>query len=278
MRASAVLALLGIGAILWMPGSCDLVVFMLATIWCHSPLSPFLPAAFEPVLLIFGRLYSPLLISLMATAGNLYVEYFNYRLYGGMMRLEALERMNGAVGRGRLMRWFEWSPFFAIWFGTVTPIPDWLGRIVASVADYPQGRYLLAFGLGRFPRFLLFASLGAWLSLSSGVIVVVTAGTIAVAATVAVLKWLQIRRARSAAEGLHSRPGTSHPQHIKNHSTHWAGRASGSAPGCTQLGNARPAPVSLPYPCPGFVPNPLCGQWLEPCPRPAEVAPHLLDQ
>ncbi|MFI5209888.1 MAG: VTT domain-containing protein [Gemmatimonadales bacterium] len=195
VRGTAVMALAAIPALLWLPRVGELTVFMLATIWCHGPLSPLLPATFEPILMHFGRLYHPLVIALLGTVGNVYIEYFNYRLYGGVLRLEALARMNGAVERGRLMRWFERSPFFAVWFGTVTPIPDWLGRIVASVADYPQGRYLLAFSLGRFPRFLLFASLGAWLSLSNRMIVVATASTVAIAAIVAVIKWRGIRQA-----------------------------------------------------------------------------------
>jgi len=195
IRGTAVMALVAIPALLWLPRAGELTVFMLATIWCHGPLSPLLPATFEPVLMFFGRLYHPMVIAVLGTVGNVYIEYFNYRLYGGVLRLDALQRMNGAVGRGRLMRWFEWSPFFAVWFGTVTPIPDWLGRIVASVAEYPQGRYLLAFALGRFPRFLLFASLGAWLSLNSRVVLLFGGGSIVLAGAVALVKWWQFRMA-----------------------------------------------------------------------------------
>lgn len=199
IRGTAVMALIAIPAVLWLPRAGELVVFLLATIWCHGPLSPLLPATFEPVLMHFGRLYPPIVIAVLGTVANVYVEFFNYRLYGGVMRLEALERMNTAVGRGRLMRWFAWSPFFAIWFGTVTPIPDWLGRIVASVAAYPQGRYLLAFGLGRFPRFLFFASLGVWLSLNGRLILAVTVATIVVTGVVAVVKWRAESRNRVGA-------------------------------------------------------------------------------
>jgi membrane protein YqaA with SNARE-associated domain len=213
IRGTGLLALAAIPALLWLPRAGDLAVFMLATIWCHGPLSPLLPATFEPILMYFGRLYHPMVIALLGTAGNVYIEYFNYRLYGGVLRLESLDRMNGAVGRGRLMRWFEWSPFFAIWFGTVTPIPDWLGRIVASVAEYPMGRYLLAFGLGRFPRFLLFASLGAWLSLSTSMVVPAAVGTSAVAAAVALLRWLQVLRARTGQVP----PNRGNPARLPNH-------------------------------------------------------------
>ena len=37
--------------------------FVLTTLWVHGPWSPLLPAAYEPVLLLFGKLYPPLLIA-----------------------------------------------------------------------------------------------------------------------------------------------------------------------------------------------------------------------
>ena len=37
--------------------------FILTTLWVHGPWSPLLPAAYEPVLMVFGKLYPPLLIA-----------------------------------------------------------------------------------------------------------------------------------------------------------------------------------------------------------------------
>ncbi|MFZ5625459.1 MAG: VTT domain-containing protein [Gemmatimonadota bacterium] len=200
IRGTGLVGLLAIPLILWVPRAVDLALFVLATVWCHGPLSPFLPATFEPILILFGRLYPPALVALIGTVANVCVEYFNYHMYRGVLRLQALERLRASVEAGRLMRWFAASPFFAIWFGTVTPIPDWLGRVVAGVAEYPPGRYLLAHALGRFPRFLLFAAVGHWLAIPVDLTIAITLATIAMTVMVAVVRWRRtVRRSRMPA-------------------------------------------------------------------------------
>ena len=109
----------------------------------------------------------------------------NYHLYRGVLRIEALGRFRRRLEAGRLMAMFERRPFFAIWFGTVSPIPDWMGRILAAVADYPVGRDLLAHGLGRFPRFWFFAAVGMHLQIPVHVLVAVTLASILGAGSVA---------------------------------------------------------------------------------------------
>jgi hypothetical protein len=52
---TAATALGAIGVILWLPGATTLVVFVLLTLGCHGPLSPFLPATYEPILLLYGQ-------------------------------------------------------------------------------------------------------------------------------------------------------------------------------------------------------------------------------
>ena len=63
-----------------------------------------------------------------------------------------------------MARWalalFRRGPFLAVWIGTWSPIPDWTIRLLAPMSRYPLGRYLVAMGLGRFPRYWLFAELG----------------------------------------------------------------------------------------------------------------------
>jgi hypothetical protein len=50
LRGTAAITLGSIGIILWLPGATTLVVFVLLTLGCHGPLSPFLPATYEPIL------------------------------------------------------------------------------------------------------------------------------------------------------------------------------------------------------------------------------------
>ena len=197
VRGSGTVALAAIPLVLAYPSAAGLVGFVLVTIWFHGPISPFLPASYEPVLLLFGRLYPPLLVATIGTAANLYIEVVNYHLYRGVLRIEALGRFRRSVEAGRLMTMFERRPFFAIWFGTVSPIPDWMGRILAAVADYPVGRYLLAHGLGRFPRFLFFAAVGMYLRLPVHAVLAVTLSSILVTGAIAAARFL-LRRSEPA--------------------------------------------------------------------------------
>jgi len=59
------------------PGTTTLVVFGLLTLWCHGPLSPLLPAAYESVLLGYGRLHSPLMLALFGALASTGIEYVN---------------------------------------------------------------------------------------------------------------------------------------------------------------------------------------------------------
>ena len=54
---------------------------MATTLWVHGPVSPFLPAAYEPVLMHYGTLYPPLVVAGIGTVANLVVEALNYVLY-----------------------------------------------------------------------------------------------------------------------------------------------------------------------------------------------------
>ncbi|MEO6056674.1 MAG: hypothetical protein ABIQ49_07535, partial [Gemmatimonadales bacterium] len=81
LRGTAAIALGSIGIILWLPGATTLVVFVLLTLGCHGPLSPFLPATYEPILLLYGQLYPPLLIALLGALTSAAAEYLNYHLY-----------------------------------------------------------------------------------------------------------------------------------------------------------------------------------------------------
>jgi membrane protein YqaA with SNARE-associated domain len=162
LRGTAVAAGLAIPLTLLEPAVAPLTAFLLTTVWVHGPASPFLPAAYEPVLIAFGRLYPPLLIALLGTAGDLYIEYLDYHLFrclGGFGPYAALQRHPLFA---RAVAQFRRRPFLTVWCFAWSPLPDWMIRLIAPAANFPLPRYLLAMALGRLPRFWLLASLGAW--------------------------------------------------------------------------------------------------------------------
>ena len=160
LRVTAVIGLVAIPLAYLVPGAAELVVFGLITIWLHGPASPLFPATYEPTLLLFGQLYSPLSIALLGTLGCLWVEWINYHLHQSVLRHRALARFRAAIERGRFIRLFQRWPFFAVWLCIISPIPDWIVRILAPISGYSIRRYLLAGALGNLIRFWLVAAIG----------------------------------------------------------------------------------------------------------------------
>jgi uncharacterized membrane protein YdjX (TVP38/TMEM64 family) len=201
---SGLLALFGIAILLL--GSDDaggLVGFGIITVWVNGPLGMLLPATYEPILMLFGTLYPPLLIGFVGILGTLYIEGLNYYLYRTLLHTQAL----APTRRTAVVRWttriFERAPFFTVWLCSWSPLPYWSVRILAPLAGYPIHRYLAATLLGRFPRLWFFAWLGPTLNLSPTLLLFVTLGSITLFALVFAWKArdriFYVRRMRSPA-------------------------------------------------------------------------------
>jgi uncharacterized membrane protein YdjX (TVP38/TMEM64 family) len=130
----------------------------LLSAWCHGPASPFLPVAFEPVLLAYGRMYPPLTVALVGAAASIVAEAVNYLGYGYLLRHRRLRRVQQVSTR--VTAWFARHPFLTCLLAASTPVPDWSVRILGALARYPARRYLLAFALGRVPKFWFIATVG----------------------------------------------------------------------------------------------------------------------
>lgn len=189
VRATGVIGLLGVGAVAALPeDSAALVAFALITIWVNGPLGMFLPATYEPILMLFGVLYPPGLVALVGILGTLYVEGINYFLYQKVLETRALATARDSRLVRTTERLFRLAPFWTVWLCSWSPLPYWVVRIVAPLARYPVRKYLLATFLGRFPRLWFFAALGLHLHVSAGILALITLGAIAAFGTVAALK------------------------------------------------------------------------------------------
>jgi uncharacterized membrane protein YdjX (TVP38/TMEM64 family) len=124
-----------------------LVVFVLLTLVCHGPLSPFLPATFEPILLLYGQLYPPLLIALVGAVASAPAEYLNYHLYRALLGCDSIDRVMRSRAARMVRDVFARQPFLAIDLCLVA-LPDWAARILAM----PALRAALPAGVrGRIP-------------------------------------------------------------------------------------------------------------------------------
>jgi len=146
--------------------------FVVTTLLVHGPWSPLFPAAYEPMLLLFGKLYPPLLIAMLGAVLSVAMEALNYRLYGWVAHLPRLDTLRQKAVSGRLVKLFERRPFLVVFLFGLLPAPDWGARILGVIAGYPADRYLLAFLLGRIPKFWVLASVGEALPLSDRTVLI----------------------------------------------------------------------------------------------------------
>ncbi len=195
LRGSAALALAGIGVmLLGSPTAAGLVAFTVVTIWVNGPLGFFMPATYEPILMLFGRIYAPWLIAVVGILGILYVEFLNFHLYGRVLHLASFSPARESHFVRMTVRLFERAPFFTVWLCAWSPLPYWAVRVVAPLAGYPIRRYLFATFLGRFPRLWFFAALGLYWHVSAPVLSAVAFGTIALYLVI----WMVRKRGGSA--------------------------------------------------------------------------------
>ena len=161
VRGSGIVAVLGIiTTMVAGPQIGGLVGFVVVTVWVNGPLGIFMPATYEPILMIFGRLYPPVLIGFTGIVSVVYVEFLSYHLHAKILHSRQLDVLREHPMVRRLIPLFRRAPFFTVWLCSWSPLPYWSVRILAPLAGYSVRRYLLATFLGRFPRFWFFAALG----------------------------------------------------------------------------------------------------------------------
>ena len=195
IRGTAVMALLAIYPVMRWPQVAGLAAFGMITIVMNGPISPFFPASYEPVLFLAGRTYPPLAVAVVATAATLYMEYLNYYIYRYAVFHPKLDGARESYWVRKSAELFAWNPFVGIILLAFTPLPYWVARVLGPLARYPIERYMLATLIGRFPRLWLYALFGAWLPVSTPVLLI---GTLAVTAAFLVAAAVQRRRARAA--------------------------------------------------------------------------------
>ncbi|HVH09097.1 MAG TPA: VTT domain-containing protein [Gemmatimonadales bacterium] len=188
LRGAGVAALVAIYPVTHWPHLAGLVGFFCLTLVVSSPLSIVLPAAFEPMLMVAGRLYPALLVTLVGVAGNLYMDYVNYHLYGAALAHSRLERARGSRIVQRTLALFQRSPFFAVWLCSWSPLPYWIVCTLAPLSRYPMTRFLFATFLGRAPRVWCFAALGRALPVSTQLLATAVAVALAIGLVVALRK------------------------------------------------------------------------------------------
>ncbi len=145
----------------------ELALFTSLMFVTSSPVSTFLPSASEPILIVFGKLYSPLLLGSLGVVGIALAEWVNYRVFETVLHARKLSKVRSSKLMRHLVRWFALQPFATVAVSALTPIPFWIARTCAVLAKYPMSRFILATAVGRFPRICAIALLGTVLPIST---------------------------------------------------------------------------------------------------------------
>lgn len=149
----------------------DLLTLLGLTLAAKGPYSLFLPLAYEPVLVVFGRLDPPLLVAAVGVAGTVAMEWVNYQCCRTVLAFRWAAGAQHTAAAERAVRWFGKRPFLTIALCALLPFPFGIVRIVSLLAGYPLGRHLVATALGRFPRYWSYAAVGAVLPIPNSLVI-----------------------------------------------------------------------------------------------------------
>lgn len=114
----------------------------------------------EPILIYFGKFYTPFTVAIVAIISTLLTEALNYSAFKYITDTQIFQKISHKKTVAKIIKLFQKSPFLAIWIAGFTPIPFYPFRFLVVLARYPLARYLLALFLSRTPRFCILAYLG----------------------------------------------------------------------------------------------------------------------
>ncbi len=165
---SGIVGVLGIAVSALAPAAAELAALFALSLFCNGPYSPVLPATMEPLVMIYGQVYPPLLVAAVATLAAVLAEVVDFRLYEAAFASHRLARARNSRMSRWVVRWFARAPFLATAVSAATPVPFWLARCCAIVSGYPLWRFLIATALGRVPRWWFYAAIGAAFRIGAG--------------------------------------------------------------------------------------------------------------
>ena len=116
-------------------------------------------------------------MTLVALSTYVYMEFVNRHIYAWVLNRNELSRLRDHRHVRSAVRFFSRAPFWTVVVVAASPFPCWVVRVLAVLHDYPMRPYLVATGIGRFPRIYLYAWLGAVLRVPTVVLLAVIVGS-----------------------------------------------------------------------------------------------------
>jgi len=176
VRATGLVALIGIPIVVFFPQVTPLVWFAVAAIPANSPLSPITPVAFEPLIMEAAKHSPAIQVTFVGLAAYMYMEYLNFYLYKWVLERRQLQRFKEHKWVKRAIVAFSRAPAVAILVFAFTPLPFWTIRILAIYRKYSVPRFMIATAVGRLPRIFIYAWLGERLMVPSFLLIAAAVG------------------------------------------------------------------------------------------------------
>ena len=134
----------------------------------------------EPILLLYGQLYSPLLVAICATIAVSLIEYINYQILVPTLDLKRAKSFREKRYFQRAEHYFNKLPFISLIVSCITPVPFFPFRILAVTTGYSIKRYVFSIFVGRIPRYYVLALTGKMLNLPTWVYIAVIIAFLAI--------------------------------------------------------------------------------------------------
>ncbi|MFC1729124.1 VTT domain-containing protein [candidate division KSB1 bacterium] len=125
----------------------------------------------EPVLLYFGKFYSPALVTIAAISGVVLTEFLNYSFISIMSSYEFVRTGVDNKYVKKLVGLFNKIPFTALLIAGFSPVPFYPFRFLAVFSHYPLIKYISAVFISRSFRFYILAYAGYLFDFSNSVII-----------------------------------------------------------------------------------------------------------
>lgn len=126
----------------------------------------------EPVVIWYGERMGIWATAAVATLGTAAACWVDYRLFSSLIARGATRISRVSRPVRFLLDRFSRTPFVVVAVSGLTPLPFFPFKALALATRYPLPQYLGAVSLGRFPRYLLLAWLGAAFQPSAWVLTV----------------------------------------------------------------------------------------------------------
>ena len=151
----------------------------------------------EPVLIWYGTIANMWLASLAATGGTIVSGWLDHRVFVPVLNYTKITSYKKSRFYTKMTGIFMRYPFATIVLTGLTPIPFWPFKILCFSIHYPLWRYLSALALGRFPRYLFLAWVGAKFEVPAWILIVtviVIFSVYAIRGVPAGWRWLKDKR------------------------------------------------------------------------------------